>query len=309
MPKFGKSLLWRHLIWACNLGMGKIVHAQIQRRKNFCPSTTSNDKIRADCSDERRLWNHAAWSSSGDRTENFVAKTELENLREVVPTSRLDGAPHGKATASPDERTAIKIETLERRLDELAGQYAATSMELAMEIYRRVTGKAQQVLFLRDCFGKTPSEIAAELKISRSYLSRLHTQGRQEFSAASLPRGGVNPWRFCLWRPRTAFTQIFWKSKGDKWIFSLYRCDWQSEKTHISICNDKSLWIRFIIREKFFCGINRINPVCVESEGRTKKPQVWQTCGKFRNSNSLAIDKTKADVSNYARGNCRFEFW
>lgn len=121
--------------------------------------------------------------------EILTTKTELENLREVVPTSRLDGAPHGKATASPVERTAIKIETLERRLDELAGQYAATSMELAMEIFRRVTGKAQQVLFLRYCFGKTPSEIAAELKISRSYLSRLHTQGRQEFSAASPTRG------------------------------------------------------------------------------------------------------------------------
>lgn len=125
--------------------------------------------------------------------EKILATEELlESLRsqaKAAGTLKIDGQPHATQTTSRVESLTVKIVATEKELNELIGQYVTISNELVAEIYRRVTGKAQQVLFLRYCFGKTPSEIAAELKISRSYLSRLHTQGRQEFSAASPTRG------------------------------------------------------------------------------------------------------------------------
>ena len=114
----------------------------------------------------------------------YERKAEIESLRSSMSASRLDGLPRGRAMSSRIEMTVIKIEAAERELAAMAAEYQAESARLSHEIMLRVwprNQKAGDVLFQRFLLGRSITEIAAEMKCSPSYVSRLTTAGRKIF--------------------------------------------------------------------------------------------------------------------------------
>lgn len=114
---------------------------------------------------------------------------KLERLRTKATeaaTSRLDGLPHGTTEKSRTESLAIKITDTERELENLRDEYAAASFQLVSEINQRVSGKASTVLFLHYIMFEPFTEIAAEMKITPSHVSKLHGRGVKQFYAPSL---------------------------------------------------------------------------------------------------------------------------
>lgn len=114
----------------------------------------------------------------------FTTEELLENLRakaKAAGTSKNDGQPHATQTTSRVESLTVKIVATEKELNELIGQYVTISNELVAEIYRRVTGKAAKVLIARYVMNKSFGEIATEMNLSASRISRLHRQGRKDY--------------------------------------------------------------------------------------------------------------------------------
>lgn len=111
-------------------------------------------------------------------------RDELESLRakaSAPSTSKLDGQPHAKATASRVETLTVKIVDTERRLVDLREEYAIALIDLAEEIYRRVTGKAATVLFERYVDGKSIPEIAISMDLTASRVRQLKSDGKKQF--------------------------------------------------------------------------------------------------------------------------------
>lgn len=101
----------------------------------------------------------------------FATQELLDSLRaktKEAATSKLDGLPHGKATASRVETLTVKIVDTERSLDNLREEYAITMLDLTEEITRRVDGKAATVLHKRYVGMKSIPVIANEMDLSPS---------------------------------------------------------------------------------------------------------------------------------------------
>ena len=117
-------------------------------------------------------------------------RREIESLRAHIRTLRLsvtnitaklDGLPHSKATTSKIEELAVKIADEERRLAELQIELADKAVVLSAEICRRVSGVAGEILIMRYIGGASFDKISSTTGYSRSYVSRLHQRGKQEF--------------------------------------------------------------------------------------------------------------------------------
>lgn len=122
--------------------------------------------------------------------EEIISSTrdELESLRAKATapsTSKLDGQPHAKATASSVEVLSVKIVDTERRLVDLREEYAIAQLDLAEEIYRRVNGRAAQILFERYVGGKSIPEIAKMMDLTASRVRQLKSDGLKAFEQST----------------------------------------------------------------------------------------------------------------------------
>lgn len=118
-------------------------------------------------------------------TSTQAALAFLYTKSKSAHTSHLDGLPHGTKNESRTESLATKIVDTERELENLRDEYAAASFQLVSEINQRVSGKASTVLFLHYIMFEPFTEIAAEMKISPSHVSKLHRHGVNQFYDAA----------------------------------------------------------------------------------------------------------------------------
>lgn len=115
-------------------------------------------------------------------------RDELESLRakaSAPSTSKLDGQPHAKTTASRVETLTVKIVDMERRLADLREEYAIALIDLAEEINRRVNGRAAQVLFERYVDMKSIPEIASAMGLTASRVRQLKSDGLKAFEQST----------------------------------------------------------------------------------------------------------------------------
>ena len=112
-----------------------------------------------------------------------ATRDELANLKALATatTTRLDGLPRAKAVTSRVENYAVKILDCERRLANLREDSAIAQIDLAFAIFKRVTGKAGEVLYQRYILCKSFAEIADSLNCSKSSVYYLHGQGCREY--------------------------------------------------------------------------------------------------------------------------------
>lgn len=103
-----------------------------------------------------------------------------------APKSGLDGLPHGTTETSRTESLATKIVDTEGELENLRDEYAAASFQLVSEINQRVSGKAATVLFRHYVMLEPFTQIAEELELAPSSVSKLHRHGVKQFYAPSL---------------------------------------------------------------------------------------------------------------------------
>lgn len=115
--------------------------------------------------------------------EREERRLEEMKLAATNTTAKLDGLPRVKAHSSKVEK-AVQIVDSERRLAELRAELVEKSLDLNDEILKRVSGQSVIVLIMRYIGGKSFEEISAAMKLSRSYVSRLHSQGVKEFEEA-----------------------------------------------------------------------------------------------------------------------------
>lgn len=111
-------------------------------------------------------------------------QSRLESLRasSTIITTRLDGLPRPTSQSSRVEGLAVAVIDSERRISELADEYAAASIQLLDEIYSRIKNSAARaVLFERYVLCKQFAEIATELGYSEANVYRLHRRGKIEF--------------------------------------------------------------------------------------------------------------------------------
>lgn len=101
------------------------------------------------------------------------------------PNSSLDGLPHGTKNESRTESMATKIVDTERELENLRDEYAAASFQLVSEINQRVSGKAATVLFRHYVMLEPFTQIAEELELAPSSVSKLHGRGVKQFYDAA----------------------------------------------------------------------------------------------------------------------------
>jgi len=109
------------------------------------------------------------------------ARSRIEFLRAQaasISPPPLDGLPRAKSSTSRVEAFAALIADEERRLAELCNEHAEKQIQLMTEIYRRVEGKAGEVLILRYVRCLPFREIAACLGYSLPNI-RSFAQARQ----------------------------------------------------------------------------------------------------------------------------------
>lgn len=112
------------------------------------------------------------------------ARRRLEFLRATaasISPPPLDGLPRAKSSASKVETFAALIADEETRLAELCNEIAGARVQLMTEIYRRVEGKAGEVLILRYVQCLPHSEIAARLGYSLPNIFHLHRRGKRAY--------------------------------------------------------------------------------------------------------------------------------
>lgn len=119
------------------------------------------------------------------KSEIEQEQSRLESLRasSTIITTRLDGLPRPTSQQSSRvEGLAVAVLESERRIAELADEYAAASIQLLDEIYSRIKNKAARaVLFKRYVLCKQFAEIATELGYSEANVYRLHRRGKNLF--------------------------------------------------------------------------------------------------------------------------------
>lgn len=111
-------------------------------------------------------------------------QSRLESLRAAATTitRQLDGLPRQTSQSSRVEELTVKIVDSERRLNELADEYAAASIQLLDEIHSRIKSSAScSVLFERYCLCKPFAEIATSLNYTESSVYQFHRRGKREF--------------------------------------------------------------------------------------------------------------------------------
>ena len=111
-------------------------------------------------------------------------RNKLVLLRQMATsiTPIIDGLPRKSSVSSKIEKATVQIVDAERRLAELADEYAATTIELSEKIYQRVQGgKMREILFQRYVLCKSFDEIAADMNYDTTHIYRLHKRGKQEY--------------------------------------------------------------------------------------------------------------------------------
>lgn len=111
-------------------------------------------------------------------------RNRLLLLRQMATniTPIIDGLPRKSSVSSKIENAAVQIVDAQRRLDELADEYATTTIELSEKIYQRVKGgKMREILFQRYVLCKSFAEIAADMNYDTTHIYRLHKRGKQEY--------------------------------------------------------------------------------------------------------------------------------
>lgn len=109
----------------------------------------------------------------------------LEDLRTCAAlTSReLDGLPKAKATTSAVEKISVAIVDSERRIEELTEAIALASAELVTAISATITKPLMMSAMIRRYVAcQTFSTIAAELFISKDYVSKLCKRGIRQMT-------------------------------------------------------------------------------------------------------------------------------
>lgn len=112
------------------------------------------------------------------------ARRRLEFLRATaasISPPPLDGLPRAKASASKVETFAALIADEESRLADLCNEFVDAQFQLTAEIYRRVEGKAGEVLILRYVHCLPHAEIAARLGYSLPNIFHLHQRGKRAY--------------------------------------------------------------------------------------------------------------------------------
>ena len=121
---------------------------------------------------------------------------QLDSLRAIATsprTSKLKTTPTGKSpSTSQVENLTVRIDDLERRLQGLREEKAIAMLDVTAAIGERVTGKAATVLFRHYVNGESFSEIAAEMNLSASQVSRLHCSGVRAFNVLHDWRNAAN---------------------------------------------------------------------------------------------------------------------
>ena len=112
------------------------------------------------------------------------ARRRLEFLRaeaSSIKSPPMDGLPRSTGQASRVEVFAALIADEERRLAELYNEFDDKRIQLMTDIYRRVEGKAGEVLILRYVECLPHSEIAARLGYSLPNIFHLHRRGKRAY--------------------------------------------------------------------------------------------------------------------------------
>ena len=119
------------------------------------------------------------------REELALERRRLENLRTCAGSMNrdFDGLPKAKATTSAVEKIAIAIVESERRIEELTAAIALTTAELVTAISATITKPLMMSAMIRRYVAcQTFSTIAAELFISKDYVSKLCKRGVRQMT-------------------------------------------------------------------------------------------------------------------------------
>ena len=114
------------------------------------------------------------------------ARSRIEFLRAEAASIKpppIDGLPRAKSSTSRAEKFAVLIADEERRLAELCNEFDDKQNQLMTDIYRRVEGKAGEVLILRYVQCLSFRGIAARLAYSEPYIYLLHRRGKRAYES------------------------------------------------------------------------------------------------------------------------------